>query len=51
MKNIAGIVSQGGNVLGMMPHPERVSEALMGGTDGLYLWRSVIEAGVATVAG
>jgi len=38
-------------VLGMMPHPERAGEALLGGSDGLVLWRSVIEAGVAAVAG
>ena len=49
LRNIAGIVNGRGNVLGMMPHPERASEALMGGTDGLLLWRSVIEAGVGAV--
>jgi phosphoribosylformylglycinamidine synthase len=47
LRNIAGIVNRRGNVLGMMPHPERASEALLGGGDGLVLWRSVIEAGVA----
>ncbi len=51
LRNIAGIVNERGNVLGMMPHPERASEGLMGGTDGLALWRSVIEAGVTAVAG
>ena len=51
LRNIAGIVSGRGNVLGMMPHPERASEPLMGGDDGLLLWRSVIEAGVEAVAG
>ncbi|MEX0787093.1 MAG: phosphoribosylformylglycinamidine synthase subunit PurQ [Dehalococcoidia bacterium] len=50
-RNIAGIVNARGNVLGMMPHPERASEPLMGGDDGLFLWRSVIEAGVEAVAG
>ena len=50
LRNIAGIVNRRGNVLGMMPHPERASEPLMGGGDGLVLWRSVIEAGVAAVA-
>jgi phosphoribosylformylglycinamidine synthase len=49
LRNIAGIVNRRGNVLGMMPHPERASEPLMGGGDGLVLWRSVIEAGVAMV--
>ena len=51
LRNIAGIVNRRGNVLGMMPHPERASEPLMGGGDGLVLWRSVIEAGVGTVVG
>jgi phosphoribosylformylglycinamidine synthase len=41
--NIAGIVNERGNVLGMMPHPERACEALMGGEDGLLLWQSVVE--------
>ncbi|MCZ6544886.1 MAG: phosphoribosylformylglycinamidine synthase subunit PurQ [Chloroflexi bacterium] len=40
---IAGIINTQGNVLGMMPHPERASEALLGGEDGLYIWRSIIE--------
>ena len=47
LRNIAGIVNERGNVLGMMPHPERASEALMGGDDGLVLWRSVIESSIA----
>ena len=50
LRNIAGIVNREGNVLGMMPHPERAGEALVGGDDGLFLWRSVIDAGVAAVA-
>ena len=40
---IAGVINAQGNVLGMMPHPERASEALLGGEDGLYIWRSIIE--------
>ncbi len=51
LRNIAGIVNERGNVLGMMPHPERAGERLVGGDDGLVLWRSVIEAGVEAVAG
>ncbi len=43
VRNIAGIVNEHGNVLGMMPHPERACEALMGGEDGLFIWRSVLE--------
>jgi phosphoribosylformylglycinamidine synthase len=42
--NIAGIRNRRGNVLGLMPHPERCSEPLLGGTDGLGLWRSVVTA-------
>jgi phosphoribosylformylglycinamidine synthase subunit PurQ / glutaminase len=44
MHNIAGIVNARGNVLGMMPHPERCAEAELGGTDGLKLFRSVAES-------
>lgn len=39
--NIAGIVNRHGNVLGMMPHPERASEVILGGTDGLKLFESI----------
>ncbi len=39
---IAGITNERGNVLGMMPHPERVCEAVLGGTDGLVLFASAI---------
>jgi phosphoribosylformylglycinamidine synthase I len=41
MRDIAGIVNEGRNVLGMMPHPERACEALIGGADGMALIRSV----------
>ena len=37
-RGIAGIVNQGGNVLGLMPHPERAAEVEVGGTDGLHLF-------------
>ena len=42
--DIAGIVNEGRNVLGMMPHPERACEPLLGGVDGLRLVRSVVGA-------
>jgi phosphoribosylformylglycinamidine synthase len=42
-RNIAGITNARGNVLGLMPHPERACEPLMGGEDGLLFWRSVVE--------
>jgi phosphoribosylformylglycinamidine synthase subunit PurQ / glutaminase len=41
LNGIAGIVNGGGNVLGLMPHPERAAEAEVGGTDGLRLLRSL----------
>jgi phosphoribosylformylglycinamidine synthase subunit PurQ / glutaminase len=41
LANIAGILSEGRNVLGMMPHPDRSSEALVGSSDGLLLFRSL----------
>jgi phosphoribosylformylglycinamidine synthase subunit PurQ / glutaminase len=41
LRSIAGIVNERGNVLGMMPHPERASESELGGTDGLRLFRSL----------
>ena len=40
-RSIAGIVNAAGNVLGMMPHPERAVDPLLGPTDGLGLFRSV----------
>ena len=42
--NIAGILNEQRNVFGMMPHPERASEALLGGTDGLVIWQSMLRA-------
>ena len=41
-ENIGGIVNERGNVLGMMPHPERCCEPLLGGTDGRLLFESII---------
>ena len=42
-RNIAGILSEKRNVLGLMPHPERVCDPLLGGTDGVALFQSLIE--------
>ncbi|MHB8574853.1 MAG: phosphoribosylformylglycinamidine synthase subunit PurQ [Dehalococcoidia bacterium] len=44
LENIAGVLNEGRNVLGMMPHPERAVEDLLGGHDGLVLWRSLVES-------
>ena len=43
VENIAGIVNKRGNVLGMMPHPERAVNELMGGSDGLALFKSIVK--------
>ena len=42
--NIAGIANRRGNVLGMMPHPERCCESLVGGTDGRFVFESILGA-------
>lgn len=42
MHNIAGIVNREGNVLGMMPHPERACEEILGGIDGSLIFQSLI---------
>ena len=44
MNNIAGIINQQGNVLGMMPHPERASDKAIGSTDGLALFRGLLNS-------
>ena len=41
LENIAGVLSEGRNVLGMMPHPDRSSEELLGSADGLLLFQSM----------
>ena len=42
LNNIAGIISPEGNILGLMPHPERASELLLGGEDGCLFWQSIL---------
>jgi phosphoribosylformylglycinamidine synthase len=44
MRNIAGILNRERNVMGMMPHPERASDPLMGSTDGLVVFQSMAAA-------
>jgi phosphoribosylformylglycinamidine synthase len=44
MLNIAGIINNKGNVLGMMPHPERLSDIALGGNDGLLIFQSLIDS-------
>jgi phosphoribosylformylglycinamidine synthase I len=45
MESIAGIINETGNVMGMMPHPERASEALLGSKDGKVIFQSIINRG------
>lgn len=47
LASIAGICSEQGNVLGMMPHPERAIDKALGSTDGLLIWQSVVGAQTA----
>ena len=42
MRGIAGIVNERGNVLGLMPHPERAAEAIVGSADGVALFESLL---------
>ena len=41
-RNIAGIINEGGNVLGLMPHPERASSLLLGSSDGVRMFESIL---------
>jgi phosphoribosylformylglycinamidine synthase len=43
VENIAGILNEERNVLGMMPHPERCAEEILGNTDGKRLFMSILE--------
>jgi phosphoribosylformylglycinamidine synthase len=51
LENIAGIVNKQGNVLGMMPHPERASDPLLHHTDGQQIFRSIIQNVILSRAG
>jgi phosphoribosylformylglycinamidine synthase I len=46
LRDIAGILSRERNVMGMMPHPERATEPLMGSSDGLTVFQSMLRAAV-----
>lgn len=43
LADIAGITNEAGNVLGMMPHPERAANEIVGGADGLNLFKSIVK--------
>jgi len=49
LHDIAGVTDSGGRICGLMPHPERASEALLGSDDGLLLLRSIVESGAMEV--
>ena len=48
LRNIAGVLNEERNVMGIMPHPERVADPLMGGTDGLLILQSLAHAGAVS---
>jgi phosphoribosylformylglycinamidine synthase len=48
MRAIAGVMNARGNVAGLMPHPERASDQLLGSDDGLPILRSLVEAAART---
>jgi phosphoribosylformylglycinamidine synthase subunit PurQ / glutaminase len=48
LDNIAGVCNEGRNVLGLMPHPERAAEALLGSADGRLVFASLLRAAAAT---
>ncbi len=47
---IAGIANEAGNVVGLMPHPERASSTLLGSEDGLVLLRSLVSSAAVSAA-
>jgi phosphoribosylformylglycinamidine synthase subunit PurQ / glutaminase len=49
LNNIAGICNKQGNVLGMMPHPERASDPMLGKTDGLHLFKGLLKVAVGAL--
>jgi len=50
LRDIAGVLNRERNVMGMMPHPERATEPLMGSSDGLAVFQSILRAGRAVAA-
>ncbi|MEO0542024.1 MAG: phosphoribosylformylglycinamidine synthase subunit PurQ, partial [Cyanobacteria bacterium P01_A01_bin.105] len=50
LHHIAGVCNEGGNVLGLMPHPERAAEASVGGIDdGMTLFQSIVASALVAV--
>jgi phosphoribosylformylglycinamidine synthase I len=50
LRNIAGVRDMHGTVVGLMPHPERADESILGSADGMLLFRSLIESAARTLA-
>lgn len=51
LRDIAGILNEGRNVMGLMPHPEDVTEPLLGSTDGLVIFESMVSSAVSALVG
>ena len=51
LRAIAGVLNAAGNVAGLMPHPERASESILGSADGLPIVRSLVESAARVAAG
>lgn len=51
LRDIAGVRNEAGNVVGLMPHPERADDAVLGSSDGLLLFRSLVESAARSLAG
>jgi phosphoribosylformylglycinamidine synthase len=51
LRAIAGVVNAAGNVAGLMPHPERASEAVLGSEDGAGIVRSLVESAARAASG
>jgi phosphoribosylformylglycinamidine synthase len=51
LDGIAGVMNESGNVLGLMPHPERATEAILGSADGMGIVRSFVESAAVAAGG
>jgi phosphoribosylformylglycinamidine synthase subunit PurQ / glutaminase len=50
LRDIAGVRNEAGNVVGLMPHPERADEPLLGSADGMLIFRSLVESAARSLA-
>jgi len=49
LRDVAGVANAAGNVVGLMPHPERADESLLGSADGMLLFRSLVDSAARTL--